>query len=61
MFKPSHLCPLAVCSRLAVVLAIWAVFLLGANEVRRAADGRPTLYEGVKRLAVYSLMLRAEP
>lgn len=61
MFKPSHLCPLAICSRLLVVLALWAVFLVGANEVRRAADGQPTLYEGVKRLAIYSLTLRAEP
>lgn len=61
MFKPSYLCPLAICRRLFVVLALWAVFLVGANEVRRAADGQPTLYEGVKRLAVYSLTLRAEP
>jgi len=61
MFKPSYLCPLAICSRLVIVLACWSLFLVGANEVRRAADGQPTLYEGIKRLVVYSLVLRSEP
>lgn len=60
MFKPSYLCPLAICSRLLIVLAFWALFLVGANEVRRAADGEQTLYDGVKRLAIYSLVLRAD-
>ncbi|NEQ43652.1 MAG: hypothetical protein F6K00_08870 [Leptolyngbya sp. SIOISBB] len=61
MFKPSLLCPLAICSRLIIVLMLWALFLVGANEVRRAADGEPTLYEGIKRLAIYSLVFRTEP
>lgn len=61
MFKPSLLCPLAICSRLMIVLMLWALFLVGANEVRRAADGEPTLYEGIKRLAIYSLVFRTEP
>ncbi|MEM6519797.1 MAG: hypothetical protein AAF722_10780 [Cyanobacteria bacterium P01_C01_bin.70] len=60
MFKPTHLCRLAICRRALVVLALWALFLVGANEVRRAADGEQTLYEGIKRLAVYSLALKAE-
>ncbi len=60
MFKPSLLCPLAICSRLIIVLALWAVFLVGANEVRRAADGEQTLYDGIKRLAIYSLVFRTE-
>lgn len=62
MFKPSYLCPLAICSRIVLVLAFWALFLVGANEVRRAADGEQTLLvDGIKRLAVYSLVFRAEP
>ena len=60
MFKPSLLCPLAIGSRLIIVLALWAVFLVGANEVRRAADGEQTLYDGIKRLAIYSLVFRTE-
>ena len=58
MFKPSLLCPLTICSRLVIVLALWALFLVGANEVRRAADGEQTLYDGLKRLAIYSLVFR---
>lgn len=61
MYKSSDLCCFAICRRVVVVLALWAVFLIGANEVRRAADGNKTLYEGVKRLAIYSLALRADP
>lgn len=58
MFKPSVLCRFAICRRIIVVLALWIVFLLGANEVRRAADGDNSLYEGIKRLAVYSIAMR---
>jgi hypothetical protein len=58
MFKPSVLCRFAICRRLALVLVLWIVFLLGANEVRRAAEGDSSLYEGVKRLAVYSIAMR---
>jgi len=61
MFKPSYLCPLAICSRLVIGLAFWALFLVGANDVRQAAEGQPTLYEGIKRLAIYSLVLKSEP
>ena len=60
MFKPSFLCPLAICSRLVIVLALWVLFLVGANEVRRAAEGEQTLYDGIKRLAIYSLVFRTE-
>jgi hypothetical protein len=59
MFKPSVLCRFAICRRIIVVLALWIIFLLGANEVRRAADGDNSLYEGIKRLAVYSIAMRA--
>ncbi|MDB9528292.1 hypothetical protein PN498_20030 [Oscillatoria sp. CS-180] len=58
MFKPSVLCKLAICRRLVVIVAIWSAFLIGANEVRRAAQGDSVVYEDVKRLAVYSLALR---
>lgn len=61
MFKPSYLRPVTICSRLVIVLVLWSVFLVGANDVRQAAEGQPTLYEGLKRLAVYSLVLRANP
>lgn len=60
MLKPTHLCRFAICRRIVIVLALWALFLVGANEARRAADGQQPLYEGIKRLAVYSLTLRAE-
>jgi len=61
MFKPSFLCPLAICSRFVMVLVLWALFLVGANDIRRAADGQPSLYEDIKRLAVYSLVFHREP
>ena len=61
MFKPSFLCPLVICSRFMMVLALWAVFLVGANDLRRAADGQQALYEDIKRLAVYSLVFNREP
>lgn len=61
MFKPSLLCPLTICSRFVIVLVLWALFIVGANEARRAADGEQTLYDGIKRLAVYSLVFRTEP
>ncbi|WP_204139585.1 hypothetical protein [Halomicronema sp. CCY15110] len=61
MFKPSFLCPLAICSRFMIVLALWALFLVGANDIRRAADGQQALYEDIKRLAVYSLVFNREP
>ncbi|MGD1858724.1 MAG: hypothetical protein ACFB0E_01990 [Leptolyngbyaceae cyanobacterium] len=60
MFRSPHLCRLAICRRAIILLALWALFLVGANDLRRAADGEQTLYEGIKRLAIYSLALRAE-
>ncbi|RZM79009.1 hypothetical protein [Leptolyngbya iicbica] len=61
MFKPSLLCPFAICGRLIILLALWAIFLVGANDLRRAADGEQSLYEDIKRLAVYSLVFKREP
>ena len=55
MFKPSILCRFAICRRFFIIFALWTVFLLGANEVRRAAEGDSSLYDGLKRLAVYSI------
>ena len=58
MFKPSRLCRLAICRRVIIIVALWIVFLVGANEVRRAAQGESAVYESLKRLAVYSLALQ---
>ena len=60
MFKPSLLCPLAICSRFILVMVLWALFLVGANEMRRAADGEQSLYDDLKRLAVYSLVFNRD-
>ncbi|MGD1942348.1 MAG: hypothetical protein ACFB0G_13650 [Leptolyngbyaceae cyanobacterium] len=60
MFKPSRLCRLAICQRVIVIVALWIIFLVGANEVRRAAQGESAVYESLKRLAVYSLALQGE-
>jgi hypothetical protein len=59
MFKSSCLCRSAICRRVVVMLTLWAIFLVGANEIRRAADGDSSLYAGIKRLAVYSMAIRA--
>lgn len=59
MFKPSILCRLSICRRLTIILVIWTAFLLGATEIRRAAQGSSTVYEGLKRLAVYSIAMKA--
>ena len=59
MFKPSILGRLAICQRFITLVVLWSLFLVGANEVRLAADGDSTVYEGIKRLAVYSMTLRA--
>ena len=59
MFKSSVLCRFAICRRVIIMLALWAVFIVGANEIRRAADGDSSLYAGIKRLAVYSIAMRA--
>ena len=41
------------------MLSLWAVFLVGANEIRRAAEGDSAVYAGIKRLAVYSIAMRS--
>lgn len=58
MSKPSVLCKFAICRRLVIVTVAWVFFLIGANEVRQAAQGDSAVYESVKRLAVYSMALR---
>ena len=60
MFKPSRLCRLAICRRVIIIVALWIVFLVGANEVRRAAQGESAVYESLKRLVVYSLARQDE-
>jgi hypothetical protein len=59
MFKPSILCRFAICRRVVMVLALWMLLVLGANEMRRAAQGDSEVYSEIKRLAVYSLAMRA--
>jgi len=59
MFKSSFLCRSAICRRIIIMLSLWAVFLVGANEMRRAAEGDSSVYAGIKRLAVYSIAMRS--
>ena len=59
MYKPSILCRFAICQRLLLAMLVWVALLIGLTDMRQAANQDSSAYEGIKRLALYSVALRS--
>lgn len=57
MYKSGRLHPLTICCRLAGLALIWLVLLAGFYQVHRASELPDQVDAGLKRLALYSLLM----